>query len=163
MLTLTGSLSAGDEAYVYSDGHAQLGMIDAGNNIWVDVYGTTFGINDAWTAGNLIDVYSPLAQTKLLPTGVLTANYVTLEGLSFQGVNAAGATYVDASEKPAAQIVTNDLEVMLTGSINGPIAGNTNWPLNSMDIAPRYTLSPVYVSVTANGGSFPGGEPARAG
>ena len=52
MLTLTGSLSAGNAAYVYSDGHAQLGMIDAGSNIWVDVYGTNFGINDAWTAGN---------------------------------------------------------------------------------------------------------------
>ncbi len=63
-------------------------------------------------------------------------------------------TYANAGEKPAAQIVTNDLRVELTGSINGPIAGNTNWPLNSMDVAPLYTLSPVYVSVTADGGGF---------
>ena len=151
---MTGTLTADDDVYLFSDGHAQVSAVNAGNDIYATVMGTTFGINDAWTAGDDINIYSPIAMTKLKPAGVLTADYVSLYGLNFTGVNASGMTYANAGEKPAAQIVTNDLEVYLTGSINGPIAGNTNWPLNSMDVAPLYTLSPVYVSVTADGGGF---------
>ena len=153
-LTVSGSISADTYAYLYSDGHAQIGMVDAGTGIYADVYGTTFTIDGPWTAGNFIDIFSPLAQTKLTPDAVLTAPNVYLEGLSYKGVNAAGATYVDPSEKPAAQIVTNYLEVMLTGSINGPIAGTTNWLVNSMDIEPLFPLAPVGLSITANGGGF---------
>ena len=154
LLTVTGTLSADDDVDLYSDGHAQISAVNAGSDIFATVMGTTFGINDAWTAGDEISIYSPIAMTKLKPAGVLTADYVSLYGLNFTGVNASGLTYANAGEKPAAQIVTNDLLVELTGSINGPIAGNTNWPLNSMDVAPLYTLSPVYVSVTADGGGF---------
>ncbi len=50
--------------------------------------------------------------------------------------------------------MTSNFSVALLGSINGPIAGNANWPLNSMDIAPMFTLGPVNVSVTATGGGF---------
>ncbi len=154
LLTVTGTVTADDYVYLFSDGHAQISAVNAGNYISATVMGTTFGINDAWTAGDYIQIYSPIAMTKLKPAGVLTADYVSLYGLNYTGVNASGMTYANAGEKPAAQIVTNDLEVYLTGSINGPIAGNTNWPLNSMDVAPLYTLSPVYVSVTADGGGF---------
>jgi hypothetical protein len=62
--------------------------------------------------------------------------------------------YADASEKPASQLVTNALVAVLGGSMNAPISGNTNWLLNSMDIAPLITLAPVVVSVTANGATF---------
>jgi hypothetical protein len=116
--------------------------------------GTTFMIDGPWTANNYIDVYSPLATTKLTPAAVLTAPGVYLDGLSFKGVNASGNTYTALSEKPAAQIVTNYLEVNLTGSINAPLAGTTNWLVNSMDVAPLATLAPVGLSITADGGGF---------
>ena len=153
-LTISGSVSADTYAYLFSDGHAQIGMVDAGIDIYATVYGTTFNIDGPWTAGNEIDIYSPIAQTKLTPAAVLTAPDVYLTGLSFKGVNDAGNSYANLSEKPTAQIVTNYLEVDLTGSINGPIAGTTNWLVNSMDIAPLFTLAPVGVSITAHGGGF---------
>jgi hypothetical protein len=111
-------------------------------------------IDGPWKANNYIDIYSPLAMTKLTPAAVLTAPGVYLDGLSFKGVNASGNTYTALSEKPAAQIVTNYLEVNLTGSINAPLAGTTNWLVNSMDVAPLFTLAPVGLSITADGGGF---------
>ena len=92
--------------------------------------------------------------TKMTPAGQLAAPTIAFAGLSFTGVNSSWANYADQSEKPAWQLMTNNFNVALLGSINGPIAGNTNWPLNSMDIAPLFTLGPVNVSVTATGGGF---------
>ena len=153
-LTVTGKLSAFNDVAIFTGGVAQIGRVDAGNGIRAEVTGTTFGINDAWTAGNWIDINSPIAMTKLKPAGVLTAPSIDLTGLNFTGVNATGAGYANLDEKPVAQIVTNDLEVTLTGSINGPVAGTTNWLVNSMDIAPLNTLGAVGLSISANGGGF---------
>ena len=153
-LTVSGSLNAAGDVHIFSDGHAQVAAVFAEGSIFAEVQGTTFRIDGPWASENYIGIESPLAMTKLTPAAVLSAPAIDLMGLSFTGVNAAGTNYADASEKPAAQLVTNDLAVMLTGSINGPIAGNTNWPLNSMDIAPLFTLAPVFVSVTATGGGF---------
>ena len=77
-----------------------------------------------------------------------------LDVLHFVGVNASGDTYVNLGEKPAAQIVTNMLDVDITGSINAPIAGNTNWLDNGLTVAPLDPLDPVWVSVSATGGGF---------
>ncbi|MCC7215829.1 MAG: hypothetical protein IT517_03590 [Burkholderiales bacterium] len=154
MLTISGSVTAGIDATVRSSGGARLGEIGAARDILATVSGTMLTIDGPWTAGNAIDLLSPLAMTRLTPAGVLTAPTVMLEGLSFTGVNAAGAPFANIGEKPTAQVVTNDLEVTLTGSINAPVAGNTNWLLNSMDVAPLTTLAPVLVSVSAESGGF---------
>lgn len=170
-LLVSGSLSAFYDVNLYSDGNAQLGGmgIMAGDNINAEVLGTSLLIDGPWTAGAHIGVQALLAMTKLTPTGVLTAPAIDLMGLSFTGVNAAGNPYANTGEKPAAQIATHDLNVVLTGSMNAPVAGNTNWLLNSMDIMPLAAMAPVMVapgavspaalppvlvSVTANGGGF---------
>lgn len=153
-LTVTGSLSAMYDVSVFSDGHAWIGSLAAGRDVLATVLGTGLTLDGPWTAGNAIDLFSPLALARLTPAAVLTAPSATLEGLSFTGVNLGGAPYANLGQKPAAQIVTNDLEVTLTGSINGPVASNTNWLLNSMDVAPLATLAPVFVSVTAGGSGF---------
>jgi hypothetical protein len=106
-----------------------------------------------WAAG-FSPAFAYVAPDALTPAAVLTAPEVYLTDLSFKGVNASGNTYTALSEKPAAQIVTNYLEVDLTGSINGPIAGTTNWLVNSMDVAPLNTLGAVGLSISAHGGGF---------
>ena len=153
-LTVSGSLSAFYDVNIFSDGHAQIATVNAGDDIFATVLGTTLHVDGPWTAGDYLNITSPLAMTKFTPAAVLTAPTIAFAGLSFTGVNSSWANYADASEKPAAQLVTNNFGVALLGSINGPIAGNTNWPLNSMDIAPLFTLGPVNVSVTATGGGF---------
>ncbi len=79
---------------------------------------------------------------------------MVLEALNFVGVNASGNTYVNASEKPAAQIVANFVDATLYGSINAPIAGNTNWPLNAMWIKALDSSFPVFFNFSAIGGGF---------
>ena len=153
-LTVTGSLNAGDDVLIFSDGHAQINTVNAGNDIFAMVLGTTLHVDGPWTAGNYLNITSPLAMTKFTPAALLSAPTIAFAGLSFTGVNSSWMNYADASEKPAAQLMTNSFNVALFGSINGPIAGNTNWPLNSMDIMPMFTLAPVLVSVTATGGGF---------
>ena len=170
MLTVSGSLSAWGDVEVFSAGHARIGTLDAGFNILATVRGTSLAVDGPWTAGDYLRVDAPLATTRLTPAGVLTAPSVDLVGLHFTGVNAAGLAYANLGEKPAAQIVTNELEVILTGSINAPLAPPpppppdgagapqaatlTNWLDNSMDVAPLATLAPVSVTVSANGGGF---------
>ncbi len=165
-LVVSGALSAIYDVNLFSDGHAQLGGmgITAGDNINAEVLGTSLLIDGPWTAGDHIGVESLLAMAKLTPAGVLTAPDIDLMGLSFMGVNAAGNPYANTGEKPLAQIVTHDLEVVLTGSINAPVAGNTNWLLNSLDFLPMAAptpafvgaaaVPPVLVSVSAVGGGF---------
>jgi len=155
-LTVSGSLSAGTDVNMLSDGNATLGGmgITAGDDIIAVVGGTMLNIDGPWTAGDYTNITFPLALAKLNPAGVITSPTISLLGLSFQGVNSSWMPYVDASEKPANQLVTNTLLAVLGGSMNAPIAGNTNWLLNSMDIAPLFTLAPVVVSVSAVGGTF---------
>ncbi|MCC7218350.1 MAG: hypothetical protein IT517_16355, partial [Burkholderiales bacterium] len=156
MLTVSGSLNAFYDVTVFSAGHAQLGGVGifAGDDIFATVQGTSLMVDGPWTAGDYLNITSPLALAKLNPAGVLTAPTIAFAGLSFTGVNSSWLPYVDASEKPAAQLVSNSVNALLLGSMNAPIAGNTNWPLNSMDIAPLFTLAPVNVSVSAVGGGF---------
>ena len=153
-LTVSGSLSAFYDVNIFSDGHAQIATVTAGDDIFATVLGTTLHVDGPWTAGDYLNITSPLAMTKLTPAALLSAPTIAFAGLSFTGVNSSWMNYADASEKPAAQLMTNSFNVALFGSINGPIAGNTNWPLNSMDIMPMFTLAPVNVSVTASGGGF---------
>ncbi len=153
-LTVTGSLLALHDVEVSSSGHARIGAVTAGDSVFATVLGKSLIVDGPWAAGEYIGVLSPLAMTHLTPDGVLAAPRVGLNGLSFTGVAASGSAYAGTGQKPAAQIVTNDLEVILTGSINAPVAGNTDWLRNSMDVAPLATLAPVFVSVSAEGGGF---------
>ena len=153
MLEVTGTLTGPGGVTLSSDGNAQIRTV-TGEGIFATVLGTSFVIDGRWTAADGIVIDAPLATTKLKPEGVLAGYGVRLNGLNFTGVNASGTAYADAGEKPDAQIVASHLYVNLTGSINGPIAGNTNWLLNSLDVAPWYTLAPVHVHVSANGGGF---------
>ncbi|MCC7041138.1 MAG: hypothetical protein IT516_12590 [Burkholderiales bacterium] len=151
--TTGGVINADTTAVLTSDGDAKIGMVNA-DNIVLTAGGLNVEVNEAWIGGTSATIISPLATTKFLPTGVVTAPAVTLTGLHFRGVDATGNAYATQADKPASQFVTQVFTTVLSGSINAPIAGNTNWPLNSMDIAPLVTLAPVLVSVTANGGGF---------
>ena len=153
MLGVTGALTASNRVLLSSDGNAQVRTVTS-EGIFATVLGTSFVIDGMWTGAEEIVIDAPRAKTTLTPEGVLAGYDVRLTGLSFTGVSASGGAYANPGEKPDAQIVTNQLYVNLTGSINGPVAGNTNWLLNSMDVAPWYTSGPVHVHVSANGGGF---------
>jgi hypothetical protein len=153
-LTVTGTVNAWSNAYLFSDGNAQIRDVVAGNSIYTTVLGTSLLVDGPWTAGNSANITSTLATTSFKPDAVIMAPNVSLTGLNFRSVNANGNAFTSLGQKPASQLVTNNLIVTLTGSINGPVAGTTNWVSNSMDIAPLFTLAPVFVSVTANGGGF---------
>jgi hypothetical protein len=94
------------------------------------------------------------ALTKVYTSAAITANTVNLNVLNFRGVQDTGANYTLASQKPAWQIMTNDLNLTAFGSINAPITGNTNWLLNQMQVKALNTGSPIFASLSAVGGGF---------
>ena len=153
-LTITGALTADDDICRHSGGNASVAVMNAGSDIDIEIFGTSLMLNGALTAGDDVDINALFGTTKALPAAVITAPSVYLDVLHFVGVNASGDTYVNLGEKPAAQIVTNMLDVDITGSINAPIAGNTNWLDNGLTVAPLDPLDPVWVSVSATGGGF---------
>lgn len=152
LLETSGKVSAAGTVTLRSDGNTRLGRIEA-TDIQALVKGLHLEVNGPWTAGTAT-IDTPLATAVFTPTGTVTAPAIDLRGLHFKGVDASGNAYGSESDKPHAQFVTNDLSVLLSGSINAPIAGNSNWLLNSLDIAPLAPLAPVFVSVTAEGGGF---------
>jgi len=152
-LDVAGPVSAAGLASFTSDGNAKIGEVSA-SSILATVLGLNLEVNGPWTAATAASIVSPLATTTFTPDGVVQAPAVTLAGLTFRGVDADGAAYASDADKPEAQFVTNILTVTLAGNINAPIADNTDWPQNSIDVAPLVTLAPVLVSVTANGGGF---------
>jgi hypothetical protein len=85
---------------------------------------------------------------------VITAPSVFLEVLNFKGVQDGGAAYTDEAQKPAAQIFSNNVEVVAYGSVNSPIAGSTNWLQNSMWIEAQAPGNPVFLDYSAVGGGF---------
>ena len=162
-LNISGDLTVGpaggtSQVIVLSGGNLSMGKVSAvggGDNIFLEALGTKVMLNGPETAGNDWEIFAPSATTKLVPTAVIQAgDVVTLTALNFTGVNAAGNPYVNAAEKPAAQIIANFVNATLYGSINGPIAGNTNWPLNAMWIKALDPSFPVFLSVSAIGGGF---------
>jgi hypothetical protein len=153
-LTVTGTLTANNDVNIFSDGNAQIRNVVAGDDIFAAVLGTSLVVDGPWTAADILSITATLGTTSLKPAAVLTGNHVNLTGLNFRSVNASGNAFTTLAQKPAMQIVTNDLNVSVTGSINGPVAGTTNWLSNSIDVAPLNALAPVFVSVTANGGGF---------
>ena len=106
------------------------------------------------TAGSDIFYQAQTAQTNVLPAAVLTAPFVTLEVRNFTGVNANVLPYTTAGQKPAAQIVTDFLDLTAYGSVNAPIAGNTNWLKNDMVVAPLTPNGGINAIVSAEGASF---------
>jgi len=156
MLETSGVVSASGLVALTSDGDAKIGEV-WGSNILTTVGGLNLEVNGPWTAGTSATILSPLALAKFTPDGVVQAPAVTLAGLTYRGVDADGAAYQSSADKPDAQFITNIFTVTVAGNINAPLdsaVNPSNWPLNSMDIAPLVTLAPVLVSVTANGGGF---------
>jgi hypothetical protein len=107
------------------------------------------------TAGGEFAYTAPFATTKLLPAALITAPDVDLHVLNFVSVDAAGNTFTNGADKgtDVPQIMTNDLELRIEGTANGPIAGNTNWILNGMVVQPITPLLPIFASIWADGGS----------
>jgi len=155
-LNITGTLLSTDGyIHVMSNGNLQLAKVTSDNYaVDIDVYGLTSMLNGAVTANDYVDYYAPAATTKAKPAAVITSPSVYVEALTFQGVNAMGNAYLDASEKPSAQIVTNSLTLYMYGSFNAPIVGNTNWLTNQIQVEALDPLSDVGVSISAMGAGF---------
>jgi hypothetical protein len=153
-LTVTGTLSAFRDANIFSDGNGQVRVVGAGRNINTTVLGTALLVDGAWTAGNTATINSTLATTSLKPAALITAPNVTFNGLNFFSVNGAGTAFTGLGQKPTSQLMTNNFTLFVRGTINGRVAGTTIWTSNSFDIAPLFTLSPVFVHASAIGGGF---------
>ncbi len=155
VLTVSPSVGYSDIT-VLSGGNLTMGEANAVgtfDDIYIAAAGTKVLFTGAQTVGDDWEFHAANASTKLLPAAVITAgDTVTLEALNFVGVNASGNTYVNAAEKPVAQIVSNFVYATLYGSINAPIAGNTNWPLNAMWIKALDSSFPVVFDFSAVGG-----------
>ncbi len=121
---------------VWSGGDLTLGLVDAGYNAYIASYGHSQTLNGPITAYNEVDYFAAYGLTLAKPAAVITAPSVYLETLNFRGVNALGTAYLTEAEKPAAQIVSDYVELVTYGSFNAPILGNTDWPKNSIDIMP---------------------------
>jgi filamentous hemagglutinin family protein len=143
---------------VNSNGNLQLGKATSTgtgyDDIRITANGLNVSLNGALTADEKIAITAQHATTKALPAAVITAPFVTLDVLNFNGVNASGNAYASAAEQPAAQIVTNNLDVTARGSVNAPIAGNTNWLNNAMVVKALDVTAPINASITANGAGF---------
>jgi hypothetical protein len=64
-------------------------------------------------------------------------------------VNASGVPYAKFGDKPAQQIVTNNLVALLLGNLNAPVAGNSDWLLNGLQIDALDVNAPVALSISA--------------
>ena len=90
-----------------------------------------------------------------MPDAVITGSNVNLDVLNFQGVNALGNRYTSEAQKPDAQIVTDDLTIYATGSVNAPlVTTNTDWLKNSLWVKPRNAGVFTSAHITANGAGF---------
>jgi hypothetical protein len=172
-LIIGGTLTThhGEDITIFSNGnYTQTGTINSDFDVHMSVNGFTSSIQgpingDLGGFGNgEISYAAPFAQTKLGPTGVLTAPAVLLgyhsnlgqwTGTgSITGVGPTGAAYTGLAQKPAAQIVTDNLVLDLLGSFNAPIAGNTNFLNNALVSASLTTTIPMAVSISAVGAGF---------
>ena len=166
----------GGDILLWSDGGIDLsGVFMSSDDVSITALGQSAVIRGPITAdvdgpGNGFIAYAaPFAQTKLYPTAVLTAPNVLLgfadnptpliQSLlggwigtnSISGVNATGGAYAKAADKPAVQILTNNLTAVLFGSLNAPIAGNSDWLQNQLQINPLDPTIPVAMSLSAMG------------
>ena len=169
-VNISGTLTThnGADVWVYSRGNLKFsGTINSDHDALISALGTQVSLQGpinadaAGATGGFIAFAAPHAATKLYPAAVLTSPAVNLgydawNGVwsgtgSIVGVNASGAPYTTAAQKPAAQIITNTLVADLLGNMNAPIAGNTNWLLNSMQVAALDPTLPITASISAVG------------
>jgi filamentous hemagglutinin family protein len=166
----------GGDILVWSDGGIDLsGVFLGSDDVSITALGQSAVLKGPITAdvdgpGNGFIAYAaPFAQTKLYPTAVLSAPNVLLgfadnptpliQSLlggwlgtnSIAGVNATGGQYAKAADKPAVQILTNNLTAVLFGSLNAPIAGNSDWLQNGMQIDALDPTVPLAMSLSAMG------------
>ena len=88
----------------------------------------------------------------LKPEAVLTANHVNMTGLNFRGVKTA-ACDSRAWARSRRCRSNDDLNVSLT-ELQRADGGHDQLAVELDHVAPLFTLAPVFVSVTANGGGF---------
>jgi hypothetical protein len=162
-LNISGTLTVGptigfSDVNIFSGGNLQIAAVNAtglDDDIFIQAMGTKVGFNGPMVAGEDFDYIGFNATTKLLPSAVITVGRDFFASvLNFTGVNAAGVPYLNAAEKPAAQIIGNFIQFVAYGSINGPIAGNTAWLDNAMQIKALYPAIPIFFDISAIGGGF---------
>lgn len=156
-LNIDASLRADSgDVNVLSNGSLRLGVVNAPNSdINVDVFGLNMVLTGAENAGSTIDINSPNAQGKVYTSAILTAPEVYLEVLNFKGVRDNGQDYTSVSQKPVAQIVTDNLYLTAYGSVNSPLTAAANpgdWLKNSLWVAPFTPGAQVYIPISAVGG-----------
>jgi len=157
-LNVDAALLAGNDIHVQSNGSLRMAQAVADGRIDVDVYGLNMVLTGPQTAGNVIDIYSPNAQGKVYTSAILTAPEIDLEVLNFKGVRDSGQDYTATSQKPNAQLVTDNLYLTAWGSINSPLTAASNplndWLKNSMWVKPYTPGAQVYMELSAIGGGF---------
>ncbi len=170
-VVITGNMTSNQEGdvEVFSRGNLSMtGTTLAADDFFTTALGSQVWINGPITAnvdpqglGNngRFGIAAPTATIKLGPSGLITSP-ITLFGFdeagwfagpwigvnNVQGVNAAGNRYATQAEKPAQQIVTNELTVLSFGSFNAPWGSNTNWVTNAMQVDPLVPSLPVMES-----------------
>ncbi|HXX86236.1 MAG TPA: hypothetical protein VEN29_19925, partial [Casimicrobiaceae bacterium] len=169
---LTTAAGGGADVHLFTNGNLNFtGSATGDDDVHVTVKGLHSNLAGPMTATNFFITYAaPHAITTLTPAAVLTAGteidlgYDNFSGtwlgvLNFTGVASASGgpawtstPYTSASQKPAAQLVTNALVIDALGSVNAPLAApNTNWLMNGMPISPMVPVAPVNISLTAAG------------
>ncbi|MFO1322766.1 MAG: hypothetical protein U1F15_01765 [Burkholderiales bacterium] len=168
-LYIDGSLSAypvltGDsQIVVFSGGDLRLATVSAGlqgsglsttPDLWVRANGLNVSLTGPVFAEDQANFLTPNALTKIWTSAVITAVDVNLNVLNLRGVQDGGAAYTAVGQKPAAQIVSNDVNVVAYGSVSSPITGNTNWLTNQVQIKAMNPGAPVWLDFSAVGGGF---------
>ena len=174
LVTIGGTVTTHNDAdiRIYSNGnYTQTGTLNADADVHLTAHGLTSWLQGPINAGlgadgGDITYGAPFATTKLAPAAVLTAPEVLLgwdnflgqwTGVgNFTGVNTGGTAFTAASQKPAAQIVTDDLVLVLNGNFNAPVnpGTNSNWLINQMQVASLTPTVTMGVSVSAIGAGF---------
>ncbi|MFO1322767.1 MAG: hypothetical protein U1F15_01770 [Burkholderiales bacterium] len=145
---------------VFSGGDLRLGPVNGGfgnsstSDVWVAANGLNVALTGTISADDEFAFMAPNALTKIYTSAVVTAPDVDLTVLNLRGVQDGGAAYTSVGQKPTTQFVTNDFNVVATGTVNSPITGNTNWLTNQMQIKAMNAGSPVFVDFSAVGGGF---------
>ena len=142
---------------IYSGGNGHLSNItngSAGGDMDVYFAGLQASLRGAIDINDALYYGAPYATTKFHTSASIMAPFMTLEVLNLRGVQDDGSAYTDVLQKPGVQIFGDFIDVIAYGSVNSPIAGNTNWLLNDLGMAPVTAGFPVQLDISAIGGGF---------
>ena len=111
-LTVTGTLTRTRRQLLATA--MRMRNVVAGDDIFAQVLGTSLTVDGPWTAADNLSIVSTLATTALKPAAVLTA-ITSTSRVSTSAASCGRQCVHGPGQKPAMQIVTNDLDVSLTG------------------------------------------------